>query len=1101
MTAKHNKGWLKIFIPVFYLVAMILLILYVWNRQSSIRQGGDGPLYRNLMECPAFVRRGFDRAYTIEIPKEGEWVRFQSPPLRISSSSLPDLPKLPFLSPRGKAAEEFTVNIIVEMDRAALVFINGSLSVVPGIYFAAIGENWEIFLNGKLVRSEIHLDKSGRFMERRTWRDIHFPLDKSLLVQGANILSLRIIGDPAYTGTGFFYTTPYYLDNYRFIEERQQNLLLVVLFSIAGFTGVYYLTLFLLVRRKQEILNLYYGIFAIMFCVYSICRTGLVNSLIPNSDIAIRLEYISLFMLVPALCLFFETFGRGKITKISWGYLAFCGFLSFTQIFFCAKYGDDALLIWNYTVMVYFSYVFFYCILYSGFWVQLKNKKLDTTMSHILVGSILTYACGIFDCLDTLFFHKSFSLFIYSMFVVLVGMAFTLSQRFSVMYKRLEQSNATLELAVQERTVELEELTRIAIQASRAKSQFLATMSHEIRTPLNAVIGLSEIVLRRGKLFEASRNDIQQIHQSGSSLLRIINDILDISKIEANSFELIPVEYETASLINDTISLNMVRIGSKPINFVLEINEDFPQKLYGDELRVKQILNNILSNAIKYTQKGQITFSVAWENLQKENEKKAMIRFTIRDTGMGMRKEDIEKLFSDYTQLDAMANRKVEGTGLGLAIAKRIVEMMDGSIAVESEYGKGSTFMVSFIQGLVNLTDIQTAGIGKETTELLKRFQYASYREEKNIERSWMPYGKVLVVDDISVNLRVASGLLEPYGLKVDTAASGLEAIEKLSSMNSNPTEEKYDLIFMDHMMPGMDGIKAVRFIRNDIGGDYCRNVPIVAFTANALVGNDEMFMSKGFSGFISKPINPVELDNALNKWVRDKQSPEILKQAEEEKKAKENAKEKISAENTISVFDIAGVDTKRGISATGGTEAGYIDVLAIFCKDVEDRLPLLQNVQDSDSLPSFVTQVHAIKSASASVGAAEISEEAARLEAAGKAGDFAYIEKSLKSFVERLAELVKNIHIALETGTTRANSETSPSENKPSSLTPLLRQLADELKAQNAGGINRIFDEINKLFSQQQPDIKTKETLEQISDQILMAEYEKALEIINSIV
>jgi len=494
---------------------------------------------------------------------------------------------------------------------------------------------------------------------------------------------------------------------------------------------------------------------------------------------------------------------------------------------------------------------------------------------------------------------------------------------------------------------------------------------------------------------------------------------------------------------------------------------------------------------------------VAWENLQNETEKKVMIRFTVCDTGIGMRREDINKLFSDYTQLDAMANREVEGTGLGLAIAKKIVEMMEGSITVESEYGKGSAFTVSFIQGLV--TEGQNTspplGIGKETAELLKRFQYTSYVEEREIERSWMPYGKVLVVDDMPVNLRVASGLLEPYGIKVDTAVSGLEAIEKLSSMNYSPAEERYDLVFMDHMMPGMDGIKAVRHIRNELGGDYCRNVPIVAFTANALVGNNEMFMSKGFNGYISKPIDLVELDNTLNKWVRDKQSPETLRQAEEEKITKKPAEEKAAAKNIVSVFEIAGVDTKRGIAATGGKEAGYIDVLAIFCKDAEDRLPLLQNVPNSDSLSSFVTQVHAIKSASGSIGAIELSEEAARLEAAGNAGDLAIIAKSLGSFTERLAELVKSIHVALETVKATADSKIPLPENTLSSLTPLLRQLAVELKAQNADGINKILYEINNLFSQQQPDSKTKEALEQISDQVLMAEYEKAFEIINGIV
>jgi CheY-like chemotaxis protein len=304
----------------------------------------------------------------------------------------------------------------------------------------------------------------------------------------------------------------------------------------------------------------------------------------------------------------------------------------------------------------------------------------------------------------------------------------------------------------------------------------------------------------------------------------------------------------------------------------------------------------------------------------------------------------------------------------------------------------------------------------------------------------------------------------------------------------------------MDHMMPGMDGIKAVEFIRNEIGGDYCRNVPIVALTANALIGNLEMFMSKGFSGFISKPINPVELDNILNQFVRDKQSPETLRQAKEEKSAIEKkAAAEIIGETDIpsSVFEIAGLDAKRGIAATGGKGAGYIDVLAIFCKDAENRLPLLQEVPNENSLPSFITQVHAIKGASASIGAAKISEEAALLESAGKAGDFASIEKDLKSFAEHLAELVKNIRGALGADAAAANRALPP-EDTSSILTPLLRRLAAELKTQNAGGIDRILSEINNLFSQRQPDLKTKEALEQISNQVLMAEYEAAVKTID---
>jgi len=863
--------WLSnILISVLYLMAMSLVVLYVWNEQSSIRRGGDGPLYRNLMDCPAYVRRGFDRAYTLEIPAPGgEWARFQSAPLRIANSPLPNLPKLPFLWPWGKEPEEFTINMTIELDSAALEFLNSDLSVLPGMFFACIGENWEIFFNGKLVRSEMHLDEAGRIMERRTWRDVYFPLDKSLAVPGTNVLSLRIVGDPAYDGTGFYYAVPYYLDDYRVIEKRQRNILLPVLFSIAGFTGIYYLMIFLSVRRKREIYNLYYGIFAILFCVYSIVRTGLVNSLIPNSDISIRLEYASLFMLVPAFSFFFESIGRGKITKITWGYTAFSGFLSLSQTFFCAKYGDDVLKIWNLSAILYFSYVFFYSIIYSGIWVHIKNKKLDVTMSHILVGSTLIYACGLFDTLDIIFFHNSFNLFIYSTFVVYIGLAFTLAQRFSGMYMRLEQSNIILETQVHERTAELEEQTRIAVQASMAKSEFLATMSHEIRTPLNAVIGLAEIELQgfqagfqAGSLPESTRDNIAKIHQSGTSLLGMINDILDISKIEAGRFEIFPAVYDTAQMLSNTLNLNKVRIGDKPLTLKLEINSDFPAKLIGDELRIRQILNNLLSNAIKYTKEGSVTFTAEWEKTAGANE--AWLRFSVRDTGIGIRKEDIGKLFTDYTQLDTMSNRRIEGTGLGLEIARKLAEMMGGSIGVESEYGKGSVFTVELMQGIEG----QTIGLslGEETAEALRNFSYRSWGqtgspspgEEEHITRLYLPERKVLVVDDLQDNLHVARGLLAPYGLQIDTAVSGREAIEKAKA-------NQYDLIFMDHMMPEMDGVETAAAIRKS-----GKQTPIIAITANALRGMKEWYLGKGFDGYLSKPISSEALDEVMRKYFQE---------------------------------------------------------------------------------------------------------------------------------------------------------------------------------------------------------------------------------------
>jgi len=422
--------------------------------------------------------------------------------------------------------------------------------------------------------------------------------------------------------------------------------------------------------------------------------------------------------------------------------------------------------------------------------------------------------------------------------------------------------------------VYLNHQAEIAREASAAKSWFLSQMSHEIRTPLNAVIGFSEIELQNSKtnnLPESTIDNINRIRQSGVSLLGMINDILDISKIEANRFQLVPAVYETAPLLSDTVNLNKVRIESKPITLKLEINSDFPAKLIGDELRVRQILNNLLSNAIKYTRKGSVTLNVLCETIPGGNAaNNALICFTARDTGIGIRSEDIGKLFTGYTQLDIGTNRKIEGTGLGLMITKRLVEMMGGSIGVESEYGKGSVFTARIIQGVAS----EKAGIGEETARALREFRYTpegktGSGKEENITHLWLPDCKVLVVDDIQDNLHVARGLLAPYGLQVDTAVSGREAVEKVKICD-------YDLIFMDHMMPEMDGVQTAKAIKelamgNEQLGKGGRRTPIIALTANALRGMKEFYLEKGFDDYLSKPISPEALDEVIKKFLNER--------------------------------------------------------------------------------------------------------------------------------------------------------------------------------------------------------------------------------------
>jgi signal transduction histidine kinase/AmiR/NasT family two-component response regulator len=396
--------------------------------------------------------------------------------------------------------------------------------------------------------------------------------------------------------------------------------------------------------------------------------------------------------------------------------------------------------------------------------------------------------------------------------------------------------------------------------ANNAKSDFLAGMSHEMRTPLNAVIGLSGLTLEIEGLDEEAKINLEKIFNAGSILLNLVNDILDISKIEAGKFELVLNEYDIPSLVNDTITQNILRIGEKPIEFNLNICADMPTHLYGDDLRLKQILSNLLSNAFKYTQEGTVELGIRSERA--EDDDSVLVTAWVKDTGAGIRLEDMNKLFFDYSQVDVKANRKIEGSGLGLAITKKMLELMDGTITVESEYGKGSIFTVNFKQKFVTDTPI-----GDAVVKNLKSFRYSDSKRKQyaRFVRTKLPYAKVLVVDDNITNLDVAKGLMKPYEMQIDCVTSGQQAVDAIQT-----EKVTYNAIFMDHMMPGMDGVEATRRIRA-IGTDYAKHIPIIALTANAIAGNEEMFLSKGFQAFLSKPINLMHLDSIIKQWVRDK--------------------------------------------------------------------------------------------------------------------------------------------------------------------------------------------------------------------------------------
>jgi signal transduction histidine kinase/CheY-like chemotaxis protein len=522
---------------------------------------------------------------------------------------------------------------------------------------------------------------------------------------------------------------------------------------------------------------------------------------------------------------------------------------------------------------------------------------------------------------------------------------------------------------------------------SKAKSDFLAKMSHEIRTPMNAITGMAELALRKDAPPDAVREHILTIKQASANLLSIINDILDLSRIESGKLEIIPADYHLASLINDVVSIIRTRATDSGVEFAVSVDGKIPGALFGDEIRIRQVMLNILSNAVKYTEKGSITFTVNGKIIDEET---VILTVSVADTGRGIKEEDLGKLFGDFVQLDMAANKGIEGTGLGLSITKSLVSAMGGDIRVKSVYGKGSTFTVTLPQKIRSFEPVAIDALGGP---------YSGAGQGMIVSFS-APGARLLVVDDVNTNLKVAAGLLSPYGIQVDMALNGADAIRAARA-------NRYDLIFMDHMMPGMDGVEATKQIRAFGGEDgYLAAVPIIALTANAVSGVKEMFLQSGFNDFLSKPIDTAKLDALLEKWIpKEKQMPPIADDGIADAGADNPRASDINKEIAID-----GIDAKLGLQRTGGKSAGYLRTLAAFGKDGARIIGEIKKSLETDDIPQYVTQVHGLKGAAANIGAVGLSESAKSLEAAGRRNDRAFIDGNTARLLADLEALLRDI-------------------------------------------------------------------------------------------
>ena len=406
--------------------------------------------------------------------------------------------------------------------------------------------------------------------------------------------------------------------------------------------------------------------------------------------------------------------------------------------------------------------------------------------------------------------------------------------------------NITKEREERESLIDMSER---AVAASEAKSAFLSNMSHEIRTPINAVLGMNEMILR-----ECEDDSIisysQNIKSAGNSLLALINDILDFSKIESGKMEIIPVDYDFVSLLNDLVNMIKMRIEAKGLELILNIDPDIPRSLYGDEVRVKQIITNILTNAAKYTDKGSVTLSVTYDKRLKVNDC-LILMVSVKDTGIGIKKEDLPKLFGEFERVDQKRNRNIEGTGLGMSITKNLLSMMGSTLDVESEYGKGSEFSFKIVQTVRKWDPIGDYKVA------IKSF---SAEKNKYVPKFTASLAHILVVDDTFVNLMVFKGLLTKTEVKIDTADNGRRAIELAQ-------EKKYDIIFLDHMMPDKDGIETLKEIRAKASGPNV-DTPAICLTANAVSGAKEFYMEAGFNDYLTKPIDSERLEEMIYHYL-----------------------------------------------------------------------------------------------------------------------------------------------------------------------------------------------------------------------------------------
>ncbi|MDR0884896.1 MAG: response regulator [Clostridiales Family XIII bacterium] len=862
----------KIILPCALTVLIILTLAFMAyiDRPDSVK---TDPLYENLMDSPAYVKTGFDMADADIInPQNEEWdvILPSGHNSNIAVYSLLEASKgneRHFLSVHDQKAEEYTIVIPFQLDREKYNMIYENLSDIPGIFIAGIADNWDIFLNGQSIESEIDLNEDGTIRIHHSRHDISIPIDKEQLKLGENILAFRIIGDPDFNMTGLNYATPYFFGNFETMIGSNGNTSMLIFCSIYVFLGLYHILMYIMNSSNKH--NLCYGLFSICVAIYFFTRSASIYHISNNFMITQRIELGSLYMLSFLLAAFIEYINFGKLYKIVKIHGIFCVTLIVLFIVFPSiQFAANALVIWQICGVSILLYVVAHDVVYTFIkrtyedWLVTNGARDDsdvrfatliwdnlrnTSLGNILITILFLTCTSIFDVLDSSIFHTGIVLTRYSFFIFTVSAALILARQYANAFNLTTHMKDVLESTVKERTKELEKQVHIAEKASRAKSEFLANMSHEIRTPLNAVIGMTTIG-ENAEEVEKKDYCFTKIEESSTHLLGVINDILDMSKIEANKLELSNVIYDFHKTIESVTHVIEYKTVEKKLDFTVTVDRRIPKALIGDDQRLAQVITNLLSNAVKFTPEGGKVELKA--ELREKKEKNCVIRIEVKDTGIGISQEQQQRLFVSFQQAENGTSRTYGGTGLGLAISKQIVALMGGSIWIQSDVGQGSTFGFEIRNKLTDEGPQEDKG-NPPHTEIIPN-EFSEYT--------------VLLTEDVEINSEIVMALLSETGLSFELATNGADAVEKF---RINP--ERFDLILMDVQMPIMDGYTATRAIRN-LDSDRAKEIPIIAMTANVFKEDIDMSQSAGMNEHLGKPIDVEELIFVLRRYLAKKQ-------------------------------------------------------------------------------------------------------------------------------------------------------------------------------------------------------------------------------------